>query len=465
MQIQRFSAKKIHGYLNFDVKFDNEITFLTGINGSGKTSVIQSIIALITPNFYVLTKMNFEKIEVFILDNEVKISISAKMTKDGAIVLNCSSTKDQIIIRPYSHDPDLPSYSYIEKEQEYYSELLDSFSETSLMRVINELPTPMFLDLDRRPKDLPDRRIYSMRRTPIRRGRNIFSDSLSLSMSVATSLAQNSYRDALINLGTLGEKLRESMILELLELEPSPAYGLQIKLPTKKEIETITTMRKSIESLPQILQIDKVDLEKRLIPTLDTLTRFAERIPKDFDVETLFKEKNGELDQEILDSILGWSSNEAQLKNIIKIVKLVGDYNEQRKQRMMSYNKYISTINKFINDSEKTLYFDDQGYLWFSINGLDEKRPISSLSSGEAQLFVILTHLFFNPKARKANVFIIDEPELSLHVHWQELFVDSVISANPNIQYIMATHAPSIIRSRLDNCIDLSKPNKRGIRG
>ena len=80
---------------------------------------------------------------------------------------------------------------------------------------------------------------------------------------------------------------------------------------------------------------------------------------------------------------------------------------------------------------------------------------MSSFSSGEAQIFVILTHLSFNPSAKKANVFIIDEPELSLHVYWQELFVDSVISANNEIQLIMATHSPSIILDRLSSCVDI----------
>ena len=94
--------------------------------------------------------------------------------------------------------------------------------------------------------------------------------------------------------------------------------------------------------------------------------------------------------------------------------------------------------------------------LSFRVRGLPDPQPVTSLSSGEAQIFVILTHLAFNPSAQEANVFIIDEPELSLHVQWQELFVESVQSANPNVQYIMATHAPSIILDRTDKCIDLS---------
>ena len=78
-------------------------------------------------------------------------------------------------------------------------------------------------------------------------------------------------------------------------------------------------------------------------------------------------------------------------------------------------------------------------------------------------MFVILTHLSFNPQAQGDTVFIIDEPELSLHIQWQELFVDSVIAANPDVQYVMATHSPSIILDRVDKCVDLGTSSfKRG---
>ena len=54
------------------------------------------------------------------------------------------------------------------------------------------------------------------------------------------------------------------------------------------------------------------------------------------------------------------------------------------------------------------------------------------------------------------DAFMVDEPELSLHVAWQELFVDAVANANPGLQMILATHAPSIILDRIDKCVDLA---------
>jgi len=73
---------------------------------------------------------------------------------------------------------------------------------------------------------------------------------------------------------------------------------------------------------------------------------------------------------------------------------------------------------------------------------------------------VILTHLAFNPAATSANVFIVDEPELSLHVKWQEAFVPAIRKANPELQVILATHSPSIVLDLTKFCVDLSEATR-----
>jgi predicted ATP-binding protein involved in virulence len=84
-----------------------------------------------------------------------------------------------------------------------------------------------------------------------------------------------------------------------------------------------------------------------------------------------------------------------------------------------------------------------------------DPQPITALSSGERQLLVMLAHLSLNPSLEGSGVFIVDEPELSLHIDWQEKFVDSVIEANPNVQLILATHSPAIILDRVEACRNL----------
>ncbi len=79
---------------------------------------------------------------------------------------------------------------------------------------------------------------------------------------------------------------------------------------------------------------------------------------------------------------------------------------------------------------------------------------LSALASGERQLLNMIGHLILNPDLRQSGVFMIDEPELSLHIAWQERFVDAITAANPNIQFIMATHSPAIVLDRDEKCVE-----------
>ena len=195
-------------------------------------------------------------------------------------------------------------------------------------------------------------------------------------------------------------------------------------------------------------------MRARITPFLDALQGYVDKIPRDTDVRELMRQDSS--GSQILAAIISWSANQDHIKRIRVISRIVEKYNAMRSELLAPTKKYIELINGFLKDSGKEIRFNDRGYIFIQIEGVEDEKSISFLSSGEAQMFVILTHLSFNPSAQR-NVFIIDEPELSLHVQWQEIFVDSVLSANPNIQYVFATHSPSIILDRIKNCIDISR--------
>lgn len=83
---------------------------------------------------------------------------------------------------------------------------------------------------------------------------------------------------------------------------------------------------------------------------------------------------------------------------------------------------------------------------------------IEELSSGEKQIVVLMAYLAFKVERNGQRVYIVDEPEVSLHITWQERFVDALLEACPDGQFILATHSPSIIakKERRLLCEDLS---------
>ena len=65
------------------------------------------------------------------------------------------------------------------------------------------------------------------------------------------------------------------------------------------------------------------------------------------------------------------------------------------------------------------------------------------LSSGEKQMLaILLTVLVEN---REHYALLMDEPEISLHIDWQQRLIDLIRQLNPNAQIILSTHSPALI--------------------
>ena len=63
-------------------------------------------------------------------------------------------------------------------------------------------------------------------------------------------------------------------------------------------------------------------------------------------------------------------------------------------------------------------------------------------------------NLVFN--VQNNGLVLIDEPEISLHVEWQETYLDKLLAICKmnGLQAIVATHSPNIISSHYDLLVD-----------
>jgi len=123
-------------------------------------------------------------------------------------------------------------------------------------------------------------------------------------------------------------------------------------------------------------------------------------------------------------------------------------------------SKMEELTSNFLREGQKTLRIENDGELKIRLrNGCE--ASVFELSSGEKQIIIMIAHLIFEEGRKGSGVFIIDEPELSLHIAWQEIFVKSITAASPATQFILATHSPSIISNAYNEafCQDLSLMN------
>ncbi len=82
---------------------------------------------------------------------------------------------------------------------------------------------------------------------------------------------------------------------------------------------------------------------------------------------------------------------------------------------------------------------------------------LSDLSSGEKETIALFYTLLF--EAEDDTILLIDEPEMSLHIAWQGMFMDDL----KNMTVLIATHSPQIINGNRNLQIDLGELYKNGL--
>ena len=101
---------------------------------------------------------------------------------------------------------------------------------------------------------------------------------------------------------------------------------------------------------------------------------------------------------------------------------------------------FLDIVDDLFSETGKTIK-RDQNELCFDSYG--ETISPYKLSSGEKQMLIILLTVLVQDK--RPFVLFMDEPEVSLHVEWQQRLLELLIDLNPNVQVILTTHSPAVI--------------------
>ena len=142
--------------------------------------------------------------------------------------------------------------------------------------------------------------------------------------------------------------------------------------------------------------------------------------------------------------------------------KMLTAYIVAQNKKMDFYNTLLSKIRLFSKLVEERGFVNKN----MSITVKDGFRfraddngfiELSLLSSGEQNEVVMLYTLVFN--VGDDSMLLIDEPENSLHVLWQKKFMRTIeeVSTVKNLFVVVATHSPQIIGTRWENCCDLTE--------
>jgi predicted ATPase len=441
--VKGFNAKSVFGYLDFDIKFNTDVSFLVGGNGSGKTTALKLMNALINPNFKDLLQIPFASCALEIGMEKKDIFISAH-TKDEHIHLSVSGI-DEVLVLPKFDNSD---FDYLSHREDKMEELIDDLkrknSDHPAIKAISKVASPIFLGLDRR-RDMSNVKqdyfhereiwLHQKRAKGLAGGRRFIKGSIGASLMDTEMLIQNSYRRIRELENRQSHRLRDKILLSSFQFSKYEQDDLTLDINKWKEKEGLLARKKEINDA--ILNI--VGKDSSLSNEVD---KFFQEMTNLF--ETMDQNKDG--------LVFEWLLNKAQIERMANIVDIIDDHKSKVDKYYQPINDFLDTVNDFYSDSHKKLEIDAVGQLVV-------KRPdgnectIEGLSSGERQLLVIFSHTFFNRHSGNRNIFIIDEPELSLHLGWQEKFAETIFSVSPESQFILATHSPEIVAANKNKTV------------
>lgn len=451
----------VHGYMPLDIEFFDDLTFLTGLNGSGKTSALRLLMALLTPNIDELGSVAFATANVTVRDEATDIVVGAVKTPD-AVTITVSALQQTLQIT----SSDLEIYMEARKREEPRSPILEKYQQHPVFQCIKAMSTPMFLGLDRRffPPGTTHEDISEARRREFLTRRYWAEDPSARGTPIA-ALGEVNYlvitkmQEIRASQEQLDERLRAEFFTKAFEYKPSDLMGKPARLPSRQEIERYRQQLVNIERAAESVKIPVPEIQTALTHFFERMSLVVESLERSTQSLPTAKKaarKAGtkpQQEQFIPDKdYFEWIINKPQADRILEHLRLLDEYILSRDALRDPITRFLSLVNGFLAQTKKIVSVSSSGQLIVKISGRVDARQITALSSGERQLLVMLAHLSLNPNLAGSGIFIVDEPELSLHIDWQEKFVDAIQEANPKVQLILATHSPAIILDRDDAC-------------
>ncbi|EDN69932.1 ABC transporter ATP-binding protein [Beggiatoa sp. PS] len=190
---------------------------------------------------------------------------------------------------------------------------------------------------------------------------------------------------------------------------------------------------KNLENISDIIKINRISTFEQPLKIKDISQ--TQYLPEK--VET-------DLDYQIFELQRTYLSYQITLSKRIEQAFLESEHLDTKAKREEIYGKkelFLKTINQFFGQTGKTIDSDKNNEIVFRQE--DKILTPYQLSSGEKQVLIILLSVLIQDNA--PYILIMDEPEISLHVEWQEELIKVIRSLNNNVQVILATHSPSLV--------------------
>lgn len=402
MKIQHFEVTGLHGnkepiYLDFN----EDLNILSGRNGAGKTTLLKLMWYLISGNFdkaVAEIKFNSAKLATdrYILEVSVNYENNKKPLNSKLLI------KGSNILKGYEDDETLThliSKNNVKNIHWFLTQYIDSSFFMPTFRMIeggfmtekynirHDVLKEFYLDINKE-NDFNDIEA-SLKKLSTNLSRNDHKFITSISAKDIDIFLVKKYAEIM-------KKVNSSQAERLSLLSKKIQSLLNRDTQNQDEIHSINP---KLEQLEQETNLAKVPLKKLNKAISDFIPQF--RIS--FDEKIYFYNVSTE--------------------------------NPNKYEIIEEGSNYLSDIDLHLDTLE-----EDEDIIQEEAIEPQEYLTINNLSAGEKQLLTFVAYNIFHSN----TIFFIDEPELSLHVDWQNKLFSLLKEQNPTNQFIISTHSPFI---------------------
>ncbi|MEE4740651.1 AAA family ATPase [Pseudomonas alliivorans] len=418
--IKSIALEGIHQRYNLDIEFHETLNVLHGQNGTGKSTLIHIIANIANHDFLRFVYLDFARIKVVYSDESFVEIVQVEGDSVSYKVSSCEGT--DLIFSKVEALETLNSLDDERIRREFLSDVMlrqKHFIEVNNLPKIKSSYFPAFRTMLEAwsTQEEEERRLY---------GRN-------RSIGRVTSFARNlfgkflpaiSYPSPLDIESNLREEIRDA----------------QLKIG---RYESSIFSQSFVRVFSAILSGSEGDAgvaEKLLEEISDLTNASAISVMNDFQGPSYAYAE--------LQRLIGRSRESQKLaSSAAGALTVYRDALLERQQFQSDIfakiNKYFDAVNAFLD--QKELRYEPDSHRRIPKVGL--KFPdgtwssVKVMSSGERQL---LTMLYAVTKMSSDSLVLIDEPELSLHIDWQEDLLSKMMGQLGSRQIIVCTHSPSI---------------------
>ena len=433
MRLKSINVTDLFGLFNHYIPLnsDERITIIHGPNGYGKTAVLRLISDVFTARHTAIRELPFSKLELELSDSRTLVVSKESSTADAdvsRIVYSCAQNEPfelghnwHLDAHISSIDRYVPGLSRMAPDEWYWNttgetlgidEVIERFADR-LPDNISMVPYPKWLADIRDSLDvhfIKANRLDSGRETarPYRRRKR--KNAMSVVVNYSEEITEHINR-TLAKYAELSQSLDRSFPQRLVTSGGSPAMSMET---IRARLSDLETKRKRLTDAGLLDKEEEAHFNPAALDDTkaEVLTLYIS------DVER----KLAEFDN---------------LYARIDLLKTI-------------LNRRFSFKTVSVSKSDGIEFFSESG------------GPLAPnfLSSGEQHEVVLLYQLLFRVKANA--LILIDEPELSLHIAWQEQFLEDLeqVTAISSFDVLVATHSPQIISGRWDLTVALKGPEE-----